>query len=151
VISSGCGNLLRMAENDTTDAAPETREITLHYDGCDWTHHVKEPNEAQAVQIVGLTEARGISNPNATEAQKMVYARRAVGLVQTATALARGLHDDPDEWRRLATAMAEGTCDASVMYDVILGALRAWDDTAQEDNRATKRAAAKKARRAPVR
>ncbi len=145
-----------MAANDTptmapaAPAAPEAREITLNYDGCDWIHHVKEPNEAQAVQIVGLTEARGISDPNATDEQKAVYARRAVGLVQTAAALAQGLHADPDEWRRLANSMARGTATAAVMYDVILGALRAWDDEPQEENRATKRAAAKKARRAPA-
>ena len=146
-----------MAANDTkapaaaAPAGPETREITLNYDGCDWTHHVKEPTEGQAVQIVGLMEARGMSNPNATEEQKAVYARRALGLVQTATALARGLHDDPDEWRRLANAMADGTCTAAVMYDVILGSLRVWDDTPRDDNRASKRVAAKKARRAPAR
>lgn len=133
-----------MAETDTA-AAPETREITLHYDGCDWKHHVKQPTEGQTVQIIGLMDAKGINDQDATPEQRSRHMRRAIDMIRTARTLAQGLHANPDEWRRLTTAMALGEANDSVIYDVILGALDAWEP--EPANREERRARAKKATR----
>ena len=133
-----------MAETDT--AAPEARPLTLHYDGCDWIHHLKQPTEGQTVQIIGLMDAKGISDPNATPEQRTRHMQRAIEMIRTARALAQGLHANPDEWRRLSNAMALGEASDSVVYDVILGALDVWEP--EPANRAERRARpAKKAAR----
>jgi hypothetical protein len=138
--------LARMGETDSTE--PETREITLTYAGTEWTHHVLRPTEGQTVQIMGLINAKGLSRPDLTEEQERIYRARAIKHVQTAVALAAGLHANPEEWDQLTMSMADGTATAETMFDVILGALKAWDDAPQvQANRADRRAAPK-ARRA---
>lgn len=138
--------LARMEETDSTEpeAKPDTREITLTYDGAEWTHQVLRPTEGQTVQIMGLINAKGLGRPNLTPEQERVYRARAIKHVQVAVALAAGLHADPAEWDQLTMSMAAGTCEAGTMFDVILGALKAWDDEpTTEPNRADRRAAPK--------
>jgi hypothetical protein len=132
-----------------TDSKTETREITLKYDGSEWVHHMKQPTQGQAVQIMGLINAKGLNQPGQTAEQQRVAMARAVKHVQVAVALAAGLHEDPEEWDRLTMSMAAGTCTAEVMFDVILGTMQAWDaDETEPANRAERRAAARpKARR----
>lgn len=136
-----------MAETDTAAPAEETfRLVTLNYDGCEWQHKIKMPTEGQTVQILGLMDAKGVAAKGVTPEQARVLQRRAMDAIRLARQLAQGLHEDPEEWRRLQGAMAAGTADDSVMYEVILGAIQAWSSD-EPTNRATKRAAAKKARR----
>lgn len=140
-----------MATTDTEAAepeAPETREITLNYAGCDWTHVVRRPTEGQTVQILGLINAKGLNQAGLTEQQERVARARAIKHVQVAVALAEGLHADPAQWNQLVLAMAAGTATAEVMFDVIISALKAWDEEPEPANRAERRAAPKaKARR----
>lgn len=139
-----------MTETDTAPAEPEFREITVHYEGADWSHKMKRPTEGQTVQIMGLINARGVMSPGQSPEQEKAMRMRAVRHVQVAVALAQGLHADEDDWMRLTMAMAEGTATAAVMFDVIIDTLKAWDEPAEEAepaNRAERRARPSKARR----
>jgi hypothetical protein len=132
-----------------TDIAPAYREITLNYDGTDWTHKIKQPTEGQTVQMIGLTRAKGLNAQGVNKEQAAILNARAIKMVNVATALAEGLHYDPNEWGRLTMSMALGGADASVMYSVITQALDVWNPEPEPNNRAERRAApAKKATRA---
>lgn len=133
-----------MAKTDS-ETAPTTATIELEYDGQTWTHTVRQPTPGQIQQMLGLIDAKGISElQTRTEEQQQAALRRAFRSIRLARSLSEGLHVEVEEYDRMCNAIARGAADDTLTYQSIIKTLLAFNEEPEPANRAERRARAKR-------